>query len=75
MSGDAGELEGVEPTSNQICRPEKPAQQAFSEQSENFCASKAGVKVTAALGCQKSPLDFFDNLSQTASGRSGFPHL
>ena len=59
-----GELEGALPASNEICRPEKPAQQAFGEQSEDFCTGKAGTKVTAALGCQKSPTDFFDSLSR-----------
>ena len=58
-----GEPEGAKPTSNSICRPEKPAQQAFGERSEDFCASYAGIKVTAALGCQKSPVGFFDSLS------------
>jgi len=35
-----GELEGAKPASNEIKRPEKPAQQAFGERSENFCAAK-----------------------------------
>jgi len=35
-----GELEGAKPASNQIKRPEKPAQQAFGERSENFCEAK-----------------------------------
>ena len=54
-----GELEGAKPTSSEICRPEKPAQQAFGEHSEDFCEGTAGAKVSAALDCQKSPVDFF----------------
>jgi len=35
-----GELEGAKPASNKIERPEKPAQQAFGERSEDFCEAK-----------------------------------
>jgi hypothetical protein len=73
MSGRTGELEGAKPASNQICRPEKPAKQAFSEQNEDFCAGKAGAKVTAASGYQKSPEDLFDNLKRIGAGRSPYP--
>ncbi|MBD5168665.1 MAG: hypothetical protein HDT20_00820 [Oscillibacter sp.] len=63
------ELEGAKPASNWICRPKKPAKQAFGEQSEDFCGGVAGTKVTAALGCQKSQADFFDNLRSRPVGR------
>jgi len=35
-----GELEGAEPASNQIKRPQKPAQQAFGQRSEDFREAK-----------------------------------